>query len=51
MGSSAPPNPPGLGLYPSIPEPRRRGVVLRVPRTRNTTRCEWQHRKRYVTVL
>ena len=50
-GGSAPPNPPGLGLYPSIPEPRRRVVVVRVPRTRNTTRCGWQHRKCYVTVL
>ena len=39
MGGSAPPNPPGLGLYPSIPEPQRRVVVVRVPRTRNTTRC------------
>ena len=51
MGGSAPPNPSGLGLYPSIPEPRRRVVVVRVPRTRNTTRCGWQHRKCYVTVL
>ena len=51
-GGSAPPNPPGLGLYPSIPEPRRRVVVVCVPRTpRNTTRCGWQHRKCYVTVL
>ena len=46
-----PPNPPGLGLYPSIPELRRRVVVFRVSRTRNTIRCGWQHRKCYVTVL
>ena len=37
MGGLHPPKPPGLGLYPSIPEPRRRVVVLRVSRTRNTT--------------
>ena len=27
---STPTNPPGLGLYPSIPEPQRRVVVVRV---------------------
>ena len=45
MGGLRPPNPSGLGLYPSIPKPRGRVVVLRVPRTRNTTRCGWQHSK------
>ena len=28
-GLRLPPNPPGLGLYPSIPEPRRRVVAVR----------------------
>ena len=44
-------NPPGLGLYPSIPEPQRRVTVLHVPQTCNTTRCGWQRRKDYITVL
>ena len=35
-----PPKPPGLGLYPSIPEPRRRVVVVHVPQTLSTIKYD-----------
>ena len=39
--ASAPLNLPGLGLYPSIPEPRRRVVAVRVPRTLSTIKYDY----------
>ena len=40
MGELRPPNSPGLGLYPSIPEPRRCVAVVRVSRTLSTIKYE-----------